>query len=237
MKLFYQAKGQEGLSAWYFQWHPEDNWSNAIEVPGPDLQPMASAVVAWNGNDTRLDIFAVSRANSHLLHASWDAETAKWSQYEDLLGFVTTPPVAVSRGPGLIDVFARGGDAGLWHLAYDDKASSWSNWTRISGDTKIQGQPDAISADANTLDVFAWGEDGSMLHKSFDPVSNSWPLGDGFDVLVDSGLSGPPKSVSDAPGRIYVLAYDDQGQLIWKTLESGKSSSNMVVLANVPMII
>ncbi|KAI3329615.1 hypothetical protein F4824DRAFT_505928 [Ustulina deusta] len=90
-KLLYPAQGQEGLSAWYFQWHPEDGWSNVIEVPGPDSSLMTTAGAAWNGDDMHLDLFAVSRS------------------------------------PGVINVFALGGDAGLWHISYDDNADGWSN--------------------------------------------------------------------------------------------------------------
>ncbi|KAI1372331.1 fucose-specific lectin [Hypoxylon crocopeplum] len=236
MKVFYLHTGDAGLAAYYFQWHHEDGWSNAIQVPGPDLQPMTPSVIAWNGNDTRLDIFAVARANSHLLHASWDSETAKWTDYEDLRGFVTTPPVVVSRSPGILDVFARGGDAGLWHLSYDDENGSWSNWTRISGDTKIQGQPDAISATSDSLDVFAWREDGSMLHKSYDSTSKSWTPEDDFEVLENGSLSGPPKALNDGSGSIHVFAYNNQNELIWKTLGPSGQSNDAIALADVPMV-
>ncbi|KAI0139523.1 fucose-specific lectin [Hypoxylon sp. NC0597] len=233
MKVFYLGKSDSGIAAYYFQWHRQDSWSNAIQLPGPDLQPMTPAVVAWNRNDTRIDLFAVSRANSHLLHASWNAEADNWTAYEDLRGFVTTPPVAVSRTPGIIDVFARGGDAGLWHISYNDGNGNWTNWTRIG--TKIQGQPDAISVTSDSLDVFAWGQDGSMLHKSYDSVSNSWTPSDEFDVLVNGTLSGPPKSMSDAPGNLHVFAYNNNNELIWKTLGSAQSADT-VTLANVPMV-
>ncbi|KAI1138501.1 fucose-specific lectin [Hypoxylon sp. FL0543] len=205
-----------------------------MKISGPDLQPMAPAVVAWNRNDTRVDIFAVSRANSHLLTATWEAETANWSDYKDLHGFITTPPVAVSRSPGIIDVFARGGDAGLWHISYDDGNKSWTDWTRLG--TKIEGQPDAISATSDTLDVFAWGQDGSMLHKSFDSASGSWTPKDEFEVLVKGTLSGPPRAMSDAPGNIHIFAYNDDNELIWKRLGSAAQSSDVVTLANVPMV-
>ncbi|OTA98241.1 hypothetical protein M426DRAFT_326152 [Hypoxylon sp. CI-4A] len=236
VKAFFLHTGDNGLAAYYFQWHPEDDWSNEIQVPGPDLQPLTPSVVAWNGNDTRLDIFAVARANSHLLHASWDSETAKWTDYEDLHGFVTVPPVAVSRSSGVIDVFVRGGDAGLWHLSYDDKNTTWSDWTRISGDTKIQGQPDAVSSTSDSIDVFAWGEDGSMLHKSYDSSSKTWTPENGFEVLIDGILSGPPKSVSDGPGNVHVFAYNNKNELLWKTLRNSVESSDAITLADVPMV-
>ncbi|KAI1458979.1 fucose-specific lectin [Annulohypoxylon moriforme] len=240
MKVFYLAKGDNGINANYFQWHPQDNWTNLIPISGPDLQPFTPAVVAWNGNDTRLDIFAVSRANSHLLHASWNAaESTNWTDYEDLHGCVTTPPVAISRAPGIIDVFARGGDAGLWHLSYDDSNKSWSNWTRISGNTTIQAQPDAISIDSGSLDVFAQGTTNTsgILHKRYDSTSKTWTPKDGFDELeIENGLAGPPKAVSDAPSRIHVFAYDVNGILVWKTLDQSGENIDPVKLARVPMI-
>ncbi|KAI2467945.1 fucose-specific lectin [Annulohypoxylon bovei var. microspora] len=236
MKTFYLGKADAGIEANYFQYHNQDGWTNLIQIPGPDLQPMRPAVLAWNGNDTRLDIFVVARANSHLLHASWGTDITNWTNYEDLHGCVTTPPVAVSRTPGVIDVFARGGDAGLWYLSYDDGNKSWTNWTRISGNTKIKGQPDAISVSSNRLDVFAWGEDGSMLHKSFDSTSKAWTPKDGFGVLVDGPLSGPPKAMSDAPGRIHTFAYNNLNELIWKTLDQSAQSGDTITLANVPMV-
>ncbi|XDG02587.1 hypothetical protein ABKA04_002202 [Annulohypoxylon sp. FPYF3050] len=238
MKVFYLAKGDAGINANYFQWHPQDNWTNIIPIAGPDLQPFTPAVVAWNRNDTRIDIFAVSRANSHLLHASWDAESTNWTNYEDLHGCVTSPPVAVSRAPGIIDVFARGGDAGLWHLSYDNEDKSWTNWTRISGDTAIKAQPDAISISSDSLDVFAQGANVSdILHKRYDSTSKTWTPKDGFDTLkLPSGLAGPPKAVSDAPGRIHIFAYDTNDKLAWKTLQRSGDDIDSVELADVPMV-
>ncbi|OTA84157.1 hypothetical protein M434DRAFT_400503 [Hypoxylon sp. CO27-5] len=233
MKVFYMGKSDVGIGAYYFEWHPQDGWTSAKQVSGPDLQPIAPAVVAWNYNDTRIDLFAVSRTNSHLLHASWNSEANNWTDFEDLRGCVTTSPVAVSRTSGVIDVFARGGDAGLWHISYNDGNKNWTNWTRLG--TKIQGQPDAISVTSDSLDVFAWGQDGSMLHKSYDSVSNSWTPNDEFDVLISGTLSGPPKSMSDGTGNLHVFAYNNNNELIWKTLGSGRNSDT-VTLANVPMV-
>ncbi|KAI0884178.1 fucose-specific lectin [Annulohypoxylon maeteangense] len=233
MKVFYLAKGDNGINANFFQWHPQDNWTNLIPIPGPDLQPFTPAVVAWNRNDTRLDIFAVSRANSHLLHASWDSESTNWTSYEDLRGFVTSPPVAVSRTPGIIDVFARGGDGGLWHLSYDhDKNRSWTNWTRISKDMTIESQPDVISTRWDSIDVFAQGR--NILHKHYDSTLKTWTPKDDFDeITTENRLAGPPKAVSDGVSGIHVFAYDTSNQLVWKTLGQ---SGIPIELANVPTV-
>ncbi len=247
MKVFYLGHGDAGLAAQYFQWSPMDEWSDLLQVKGPDLQPITPAVVAWDNDDSHLDLFAVARANNHLLHASYESEVVEWTDYEDLKGFVTTTPVAVSRIPGSLDVFARGGDAGLWHLSYGDGKWSdwtrisgdgkWSDWTRISGDVKIQGAPDAISVDSDSLDVFAWGEDGSMLHKSFDGRSKTWEPADGFQAVGNDVLSGPPKAMTDGPGRVSVFAYNRKNKLIWqKFRDAADDDWTVSPLGNVPMV-
>lgn len=239
VKVFCLAAGDKGLAVYFTQWYPQVDWSRAIQIPGPDLQPMTPAVVAWSGNDSRLDVFAVSRSNSHLLHAWWEAERAAWSDYEDLGGFATTPPVAVSRSPGVLDVFVRGGDAGLWHLSYEGSSQSWTGWTRISGDMKIQGQPEAIAATSDTVDVFAWREDGCLVYKSFDSASNVWSPEHDFEVLADASegqFIGPPRAVSDGPGSIHVFAYRNNIELVWMSLSSGSvgQTAYTSTLANVP---
>lgn len=249
-QAFYLATGtnETDLAAYYTKWQPQDEWSVPARILGPALQPMKPAAVAWNGNDSRVDIFVVSESNSHVLHASWDTTitndpgSTNWSAYEDLQGFATTPPVAVSRSPGIIDLFIRGGDAGLWYLSYNSSNKNWSGWSRISTNMSILGQPDAVSASPETVDVFAWREDGCLLHKSFDNGSGRWTPEEDFDVLVDGSegkLSGPPKAVSDGPGSIHVFAYQDQKSLIWKRLSAGSSgqvASNVSVLASVPSL-
>ncbi|XXH04575.1 hypothetical protein Hte_010992 [Hypoxylon texense] len=245
-QAFYLAATGEagsGLAAYSSKWQPQTEWSAPARIPGPGLQPMRPAAAAWYGNDSRVDLFAVAGADSHLLHASWDATVGRdvWSAYEDLQGFATAPPAAVSRGPGLLDVFVRGGDAGLWHLARGGDGA-WGAWARISGaGTRIQGQPDAVSASPGAVDVFAWREDGSLLHKSFDGGAGRWTPEEDFDVLVDGAadgkLSGPPKAVSDGPGSIHVFAYREQKELIWKHLNSGQAATgNTTSLANVPYL-
>ncbi|KAI1382945.1 fucose-specific lectin [Hypoxylon trugodes] len=238
LKVFYLGSGDAGLTTFYFQVHNGEPWSDEIKITSPDLQPMAPAVVAWNGDDTRLDIFAVSRANSHLLHSSYVSETAEWTDYEDLHGFVTTPPTAVSRTPGILDVFARGADAGLWHLSYDDGSEKWTNWTRISGDTKIKGQPHAISISSDSFDVLAWGNDNNILHKRYNSTAKSWTPDSGFTVLKSDPIRGPPSAVSD--GRnLHVFAYTMNNELIWKTfdpLDVAGSDADASTLANVPFV-
>ncbi|OTA98558.1 hypothetical protein M426DRAFT_325893 [Hypoxylon sp. CI-4A] len=234
MRTFYLSNTDTGYAAYYFKW--QGSWGDPVKIEGPALQLMTPAVVAWNRiNDTRVDIFSVAKKDNHLLHASLSIQLSGWTEYEDLGGFVTTSPVAVSREPGIIDIFARGGDAGLWHLSYGNENSIWTNWTRL-GNTTIQGKPDAITISSDTIDVFAWGLDGSMLHKIYNSTTKSWTPEDEFSILVEGTLSGPPRAMSDAPGSIHVFAYNNNKQLIRKTLSQSAEGSDAVVIANVPYL-
>lgn len=206
--------------------------------------------MAWAGDDTRLDVFAVSQANNHLLHAYKVAETDRWTAYEDLKGFVTTPPVAVSRAPGRIDVFARGGDGGLWHRALDattsttakGNGSDWAAWQRLGGaTTKIRGQPAAVAVDGR-IEVFAWSADGAgpLLRKTYDGAK--WLPGDndddnGFVTVLDGGLAGPPHAATDGTGDVHIFAYSNRSELLWLKLgPDGKKKGDPVPIANVPYL-
>ncbi|KAK7978413.1 hypothetical protein PG988_005903 [Apiospora saccharicola] len=167
IKVFFISPDTAGAAVHYFQYTSTTDWQGPTRIPGPDLQGWAPAVVAWAGNDSRLDVFAVSRVNNHLLHTFKEAETDKWTEYEDLKGFVTVPPTVVSREPGRLDVFTRGGDGGLWHLSFRD--GNWSDWKLLNGTTKIRGQPHA-----------KW-----------------FPENDGFTTLIPGGLVGPPNPMVD----------------------------------------
>lgn len=164
-----------------------------------------------------------------------DPQNRRRSDYEDLGGFVTTPPTVVAREPGSLDVFARGGDGGLWHLSLEDE-KTWSPWRCISGNTSIQGQPHAISASRNSIDVFARGDgDGAMLYKTYDAVARKWtPNDDEFIPLGINGLVGPPKGVVFRDD-VVVLAYDEDNNIVWQTIGSNKTAvGGPRILAKVP---
>jgi len=160
-------------------------------------------VVTWGEN--RIDIFTIDPNTNELYHTFYDGSI--WQLGQSLGGYCTSRPTAVSWGVGRLDVFVRGGDAGLWHLAYN---GTWSTWSSISGNTSIQAEPEAVSWGADRIDVFAWGADSSLLHKSFD--GNSWTPTDGFENLGTS-LAGPPKAVSDAFGSLHVVSISTEETL------------------------
>ncbi|KAK8044041.1 fucose-specific lectin [Apiospora rasikravindrae] len=237
MKTFAIAQGEAGSGIWYIECDLQECWQSPVRIPsvGPELHAWAPpAVVAWNGDNTRLDVIAVSSKDNRLIHVyketggGSNSKNAIWSDTEDLGGFVTTPP----------DVFARGGDGGLWHLSFDK--ARWANWTLVSGTTKIQGQPDAVSISPDTVDVFAWGqEEGEgMLHRRLNASTGRWMPEDGFQVLTNRStkLAGPPKAVADGTGVVNVVAYDQEMQLAWQTLAADGTAqkSELKVLGKLP---
>lgn len=200
---------------------------------GVPCQWATPAVVAWDGDDSRLDVFVVSFTDNHLLHTFRKGRAGLWSEYEDLGGFVTVPPTVVTQGSGRLDILTRGGDGGLWHLAYE--AGTWSAWRRISEAGRVRGQPDAVSVSPGSVDVFAWGADeGALLHKTYDAGTRAWTPEKGFTTLLATGLVGPPKAMADG-GDVQVFAYNEQNDIVWVTVGPDKTAvGNAKAWATVP---
>jgi hypothetical protein len=185
-----------------------------------------------------MDIFVVDPDNSQLYHTYWTGTgTGTWqpaSVFGSLGGYCTSRPAAVSWASNRVEIFVRGGDAGLWHPPFN---GAWSNWTSISGSTPIRGEPEAISWGANRIDVFAWGVDGALLHKAFDGSADVWTPSDGFEVL-GSSLGGLPNGVCDAMGSLHVVAFSRFGDLLHlsynQTVENWNPEGNFESLGTPP---
>jgi hypothetical protein len=211
--IFFLAQGTYNTIQ-HVRWTNTTGWSSFENLGGGNMQ-FVPAAASWDGK--RIDVFAVGLESNHLFHTFWNGSSwaifdGKPSTLEDLGGFCTSSPVAVARTEGVLDVFSRGGDGGLWHLSYN---GTWSSWTLISGEKKILAQPDVISWDANRFDIFAWGSDNSLLTRSFNATTGEWTPHNGFEQ-IGSGLSGPPKALSDATGSMHVFAYGQSNSIVWK---------------------
>jgi hypothetical protein len=180
-----------------------NGWTQWIELGGT-WAPFVPTAITWGVN--RIDVFLVDESSKDLYHTFGNGES--WQPFESLGGYCTSRPVAVSRSVNHLDVFVRGGDAGLWHISYDTKG--WGNFTSISGNETIQGEPEAISPSEDRVDVFAWSSDGALLHKSLDILTGLWTPADGFETL-GADLGGPPKAVVDAPGSMHVVWFSSSG--------------------------
>lgn len=149
-------------------------------------------ISSWAPN--RLDVFARSAANNHLLHKYWAG--AGWSGWEDMGGNLAGGPSAVSWSSGRIDVVARMADNTIGHWYW---ANGWF-YDNLGG--TLTSDPDISSQDAGKLDIFARGTEAGLWHKwyttSYGKWSNWEPMG--------GSLAGGPGAVSWANNRVDVVA-------------------------------
>jgi hypothetical protein len=202
-------------------WSSATGWSNWINLGG-SWETYAPTAMAW-GPD-RIDVFVVDPNTKSLHHKYWDGNL--WqplNSSEDLGGYCTSRPIAVSRASGLIDIFVRGGDAALWHLSY---SNGWTQWVSIDPTTPIQAEPEAVSwGFGSNVEVFAWGDDDALLHKSFGMVDGvlAWTPSTRFEIRGE-GLTGPPKAVCDDIESVHVFAYLQNGQVGHRVLNHSLGS-------------
>ncbi|KEF61652.1 uncharacterized protein A1O9_03220 [Exophiala aquamarina CBS 119918] len=200
----------------------EGQWGGWIGHPAASMSAHAPAVVSWGPG--RLDVFALSARDHALYYRYYDGK--QWHPKDSLTnlgGYGTSRPVTISLQQGRIDIFMRGGDAGIWHNVYAN--ATWSDWTAISVGKSVHTEPSVVSCVEGVIDLFAWAEDNSLIHKRLDIFTATWTPDTDFDKLRD-GLAGPPSAVSDGAGSLHVFAYmqaGDLGHLSWN--ESSKTWS------------
>jgi hypothetical protein len=90
------------------------------------------------------------------------------------------------------DVFARGSDGALWHIAYN--GTSWVGWESLGGQIAPGTAPTVAAWSANRLDVFAQGTDKQLWHKAWngskwanwEPLGGQIALGTGPSVCAQN---------------------------------------------------
>ncbi|KAI1500696.1 fucose-specific lectin [Biscogniauxia marginata] len=184
IKTFCIMPGDRGLAAYYHNWHPESDWNGRVQIEGPDLYLMTPAIVAWNGNDTQLDIFVVSRANNNVLHAFWDYEVDQCGD-TTILG----QPDAISIMDERVDVFARGKGSEMLHKSFNASSKSWEPQNRIElfRDSVLSGPPRSTSDapryihgpgsyggdEHGQIHVFAYDIYNQLIWKTFNTAGTS----------------------------------------------------------------
>jgi hypothetical protein len=193
------------------------NWGGTKTLSGL-WEAYRPAVLSWGSQ--RLDVFVVNPEDNALYHNYYSDEGFQPS-FAKLGGHLISPPVAVNATRGRIDVFARGGDSGLWWKSFDDGAGgSWGEWTGISQGyngtgLKIRGEPTAIVHE-DLISVFAWSENSTLLHRRLSWKDNTWEPADGMDEVA-SGLDGPANAIHYIQTQLDVFAHTNgqMGHKIW----------------------
>ncbi|MGH8573701.1 MAG: hypothetical protein ACREX8_14180, partial [Gammaproteobacteria bacterium] len=86
----------------------------------------------------------------------------------------------ISRGEGLLDVFAIGDDGRLEHRAW--VRDHWTCWVGLGANGRIVGAPAAVSTGPGRIDVFARGVNNRLLHMVWTPTGKwtDWFDADGY---------------------------------------------------------
>ncbi len=110
-------------------------------------------------------------------------------------GPLSGAPVAVAPSPGIVDVFWKGTDGGLWH--------SWHHGNQWSGPQALGGQlmsdPSAVSPSPGVMDVFWKGRDAQLWHKWFNTSGWQGP------ASLGGVLATPPQAVASGAGVVDVF--------------------------------
>lgn len=125
----------------------------------------------------------------------------------------TSDPVAVSWGPGRIDILARHKSGAVFHKAFFK--GSWypagTEWEDLGG--KIKGRPAITSAGPDNLTMIVRGMDDQVWYKAWDR-DHWWPARDGW-YAIGGKISTNPSISSYKPGR-FVIAVNQNLRMAYK---------------------
>jgi hypothetical protein len=174
--------------------------------------------------DGRLEVFALG-GDRGLWH-TWqqsprgsgnevDAQT--WGGWETLTGTDLQQIVVGSNADGRLEVFALGGDRGLWHVWQQSPNGAWGDWQSLGG-TELQELVLGTNADGR-LEVFALGGDRGLWHIWQQSPNGAWG---GWQSLDGTDLQAIAVG-SNADGRLEVFSIGGDRGLwhVWQLSPNG----------------
>jgi hypothetical protein len=155
--------------------------------------------VTSSGNGRFFDAF-IRAAGGSVQHKAATAAGYIPSQlgWANLGGYSQSSPAAVSRAPGLLDVFIRDPrqpNPGIYTKAWNGMAwlPSPSDWWYLEG--AGVDEPTVVSWGPDRLDVFGRGVNGDVMHKYWNGTWSAWESLGGV-------ISHPVTAVSRGTGKI-----------------------------------
>ena len=113
------------------------------------------------------------------------------------------------RGFGKVEIFAQGGDGGLWRITEVSPGVPDPNgWTSVGG--SFIGSPVVETDRAGNLDVFVRGSDNALWHILQDASTHTWGP---WTSLGGSSGTSQPAAAEDASGALELFAQDFSGAL------------------------
>lgn len=149
-------------------------------------------------------------------HSVWYTESTPitsgvmtFSNFANLHGEATSPPAVLLDAEGLIHVFIRGINRGLWHLGetytYGNN-KKWGEWECLGGVMASAPRVPVSLNGANLIEVFGRAADKALWHRGQstkqDSVSIEW---DSWTSLGGVLASGPAVALTD-DGMIEVFS-------------------------------
>ncbi|HEX8632012.1 MAG TPA: trypsin-like serine protease [Catenuloplanes sp.] len=204
----------DDVSAWVSSWTSREG-ADAADAT-------AMSMVAMTPD--RRDLFARSRNNT-LVQKTY--VNGKWSDWQDLGGWITSAPAVASFEPGRMDVFVRAGsNNSLFHRFFAN--GSWSVWSDLGGE--LTSAPAVASWGPGRLDIVArgWVRSGGMtagmlpnqlVHKTWSANGgwSSWNHLDTGGPGLNLGLTSAPTIAAWGVNRLDVFYRDADNQLCRKS--------------------
>lgn len=209
---FYQIYGwinaNYGLGEAFF---PDD--SNWINLGGASVRAL-TATSSKNGR--YWDLFLTDMWDGGVYHRAFDINFnyIPPTGYTYLGGYTEQSPAAVSRAPGLLDVFIRDprpGNPGIYTKAWNGSAwvPSSTGWWYLGEPAASSNGPTVVSAGSNRLNVFTRTGDGNVWSRAWNGSWGTWQNIGGPAVY-------PVAAVSRATNLIDVFVQGPGGQVLTK---------------------
>lgn len=132
----------------------------------------------------------------------WPA-TAAWHGFAGLgSGPLGGPPSAVAPRPGLLEIFWRGTDGGLWHTWEND--GTWYGPRSLGG--AMASDPSVVSPSPGVMDIFWKGVDGQLWHTWYNAAGWQGPRPLGGTLATAPTAVAPGNGVVDVFWRSVDLA-------------------------------
>jgi murein DD-endopeptidase MepM/ murein hydrolase activator NlpD len=156
----YNKVWDQSTGAW---WPGQTEWA---DIGGT----MASSPVVRTWGPGRLDVFARGQ-DGRVYNKVWEQSRGGWwpsqTEWADVGGTMADSPVAVTWGPGRMDLFARGQDGRVYNKVWEQSRGGWwpsqTGWADLGGG--VTDSPAAVAWGPGHLDLVARGKDGHLYNK------------------------------------------------------------------------
>jgi hypothetical protein len=176
--------GDDGAvsSAWWDAAVNNAQWNGWFHIPGNLAAPPGATVTALARAPDHMDLFVVGN-DTGVSSAWWDAHVngGQWNSWFAIPGGFSGRPgsvvTALARAPDHMDLFAVGGDGGVYSAWWDANVNNglWNNWFRTPGAlTARPGAPvDALARAPDHMDLFAVDINGGSPAPGGTPTSTT----------------------------------------------------------------